>query len=362
MITLRAERATNKMISLKRYLDLESRMTGEKQSEPACEELLFAYRASLIQMSESSAEVCPCVAPDLARGIARVLEALATTPSREVVASSQLTVQDLLRKWGARTAQHYEQKAAEVKDLLLVMARTAESLGHKDDRYARQLDAVTSQLESIAGLDDLTRIHSAVERSAGELKVSVARMTAESKMVIDHLRAEVATYQAKLEKVEQVVSRDTLTGLGSRHWIESRILQRIERGYPFSIALIDINDFSRVTAAQGNLVGDLLLKEFARELRSSCRFTDIVGRWGGDEFIVVFDHCGPEFEMQVSRLQNWIAKLYHVPGRSGYVNVRLDVSLGKAEYRPGEDIEDLLERADAELCLHRESARAERSA
>ena len=350
------------MISLKRYLDLGSKNREEVRAEPAWEVLLSAYRSSLTEIGECSAEVCPSMGPDLVRGIGRILEELGPAPGSDSIRSSEPAVRDVLRSWSAKTAQHYERKAGEVKDLLLVMARTAESLGHKDDRYARQLDAVTSKLETIADLDDVTRIRASVESSARELKNSVAKMSAESKAVIDHLRAEVCTYQAKLEKAEYVASRDALTGLGSRHWIESLILQRIDYGSAFSIVLIDIEGFRRVVDEYGNLVGDLVLKEFARELRSSCRFTDIVGRWGGDQFIVVLDHCGPEMQTQVARLGTQISKSYHVPGRTGYVKVRLDVVLGTAEYRLGEHLQELLERADAAMCLHRGYPKAEKTA
>lgn len=352
------------MISLKHYLDLaprtQKRIDADRSSAPN-QALLSAFRGCLIEMAQCGAEVCPDLGPELVHGIARILEAFGPQPAAGIIASSEAGVRELLRRWGKKTSQHYDRKTGEVKDLLLVMARMAESLGHKDERYARQLDAVTSQLESIVHIEDIGTIHASVKDSVRELKDSVARMTAESRAVIDHLRAEVSTYQTKLEKAEHFASRDSLTGLG-RHWIENRIAQRIDDGSPFSIVLIHIDGFHQVVESHGNLVGDSPLKEFARELRSTCRFTDIVGRWGGDEFIVVLDQCGPEIEAQVARLKTRIARSYHVPGRTGYMSVRLNVSIGAAVYRPGEYLQDLLERADAELCMHRRPGTIEMSA
>ena len=199
----------------------------------------------------------------------------------------------------------------------------------------------------------MTRIRASVEASAKELKESLEKMTAEGKALIEHLRAEVSTYQTKLENAERVFSCDALTGLGSRRWVEGRIQERIESGARFSIVLIDINAFHEVIEAYGNLVGDLLLKEFARELRSTCRFTDIVGRWGNDEFMIILDEAGAEMHSQLERLRRAISKRYHVPGRTGYVNVPLTVSTGLAEYQDGEDVQELLERADGALCRER---------
>jgi GGDEF domain-containing protein len=128
------------------------------------------------------------------------------------------------------------------------MSRTAESLGNKDDRIARRLDCVTEQLTSISRLDDLSRMRASIEESARELKQSVEKMSAEGKALVEHLRAEVSIYEAKAEKAERVSSCDTLTGLGSRHWVEGRIQERIDSGARFSIVLIDIDGFHSVIA------------------------------------------------------------------------------------------------------------------
>jgi GGDEF domain-containing protein len=77
-----------------------------------------------------------------------------------------------------------------------------------------------------------------------------------------------------------------------------------------------------------------------------------VGRWGGDEFIILVDD-GAEIRSQLARLRAAIAKRYHVPGRTGYVNIPLDVSIGVAEYQGEDDVQSILERADSELCRRR---------
>ncbi len=348
------------MISLKRYLDSAKTRVDEPEKNcpsSACLGLLSAYRSALAEMGECGATACPDLASELKRELRRLDEDLGDHPGLPSITRTREALRELLHGWGDKTALYYQQKAGEVKDLLLVMARTAESLGHKDDRYRQQLDSVTAQLETIAKLEDVTRIRTFIEESARQLKNSVARMTAESKAVIDHLRVEVSTCQAKLEKAEHTASCDALTGLGSRLWAEARIQQRIESGNPFCILMIDLRGFRRVNHEFGNLVGDLILKEFARELRSSCRFTDVVARWAGDGFIMVLDCAGADARGQIGRLQSWICRPYEVPGRSGHVIIRLSTAIGLAEFREGDNLQEILERADAALCAEREQAR-----
>ena len=352
------------MISLKRYLDgvNEEVLENEKCSGEAFAALVSAYKSGLAGIADAGFNVCPVSGAELKKELAQLDEAFPLAPSLQAIAAAESSVRGSLQNWAKKTAQHYEDKAGEVKDLLLVIARTAESLGHKDELFAEQLQTVTKQLETIANLEDVSRIRTSIQESSRELKASAARMVAESAAVIKHLRVEVSTYQTKLERAEHIASCDSLTGLGSRRWIEARIQRRIEDGEPFSVVMIDIEDFRKVNEEHGNLVGDMLLKEFARELRGACRFSDLVARWGSDEFLVVLDSTGTEARGQMARLHSWISGQYRVPARPGQLSVRLDASLGLAEHEPGDNLHALLERADAELNAHRKLMKERKTA
>jgi len=107
----------------------------------------------------------------------------------------------------------------------------------------------------------------------------------------------------------------------------------------------------------GHLTGDELLKQFATELRSACRSTDLIGRWGGDEFIILLDYALPEANIQTDRLMKWVCGNYTVQAPSGPMKLRVDVSIGLAEHIPGETMNDLLARADAAMYQHKAISR-----
>jgi diguanylate cyclase (GGDEF)-like protein len=353
------------LISLKRYLDSSPIRGNDAGAECVSEPfliLLSTYRGLLADIGECGESVCPDLSGELKSSLTRIDEELAQHSTVAGITRTRSAVDDLLQGWGKKTARHYLAKAGEVRDLLLVMARTAESLGHKDDRYAQQLDSVTTQLESIASFDDISKMRASLEESARQLKTSVAQMSAENKSVIEHLRVEVMTCQAKLEKANHLASFDALTGLGSRLWVEARMQQRIESGSSFSILMIDIKEFRRVNDEFGRMVGDLLLKEFARELRSSCRLSNLVARWTGDTFLVVLDAAENTALEQAERLRSWVSRQYLIPGRPGHASVRLDASIGCAEHREGDTVQAILERADAALCVRRDPTVQRRTA
>jgi diguanylate cyclase len=311
--------------------------------------LLCAYRALVVDFGESSEAICPSLGAELKSNIGRIEEELAKHHDVPGIAQTRESMGNLLRSWAKKAARYYEDKAGEMRDLLLVMARTAESLGNRDEEFARQLDSVTAQLETIASLDDLSKMRSSLQESTRQLKNSVARLSSENKSVIDHLRVEVLTYEAKLEKANHLASCDPLTGLGSRVWIEAMIQQRLDAGSSFCVLMIDIVEFRRVNDDFGRMVGDMVMKEFARELRSSCRFSNLLARWSGDTFIVVLDAGQQAAIEQAKRLHGWLNKQYAIPGRAGLASIRLDASISCVECRDDDTVQEILERADAAL-------------
>jgi len=348
------------MISLKRYLDSAESDGWEQQEQPGTDLLsavVAAYGETLAEMGNCSVEACPGLGDGLKRKLGEYKGNLSTRMSREAVAETDCKVRDSLRNWGQETSRHLQQKACEVKELLLAVARTAESVSARDQRSADQMSQVTGRLKAIASLEDLTEIRSEIEKSTTELKTSIDRMTEEGKAVVDQLRRQVENYHNKLEEAELLASRDALTKLNSRHYVERQIQRRIDGKVPFCVAMIDVDGFKKVNDEHGHRTGDEMLKQFGAELRAACRTTDVIGRWGGDEFIVLFD-CGlEEAEARAERISKWICGNYTVQGRSGELKLQMGASLGLAAHAAGEEMEDLLARADAAMYEQKASAR-----
>ena len=241
--------------------------------------------------------------------------------------------------------------------MLLTMARTAESVSARDQRCAGQMNAVTQRLKTIATLDDLTQVRASIVESAAELKASIERMTEEGKKVLDHLRKQVEDYQTKLEEAEKIASRDALTGISNRVYVEGRIEERITSEVDFCVAILDLDGFKKVNDEHGHLTGDELLKQFAGELRSACRSTDIIGRWGGDEFILLLDAGFEEAQAQIDRVRKWVCGNYEIRGPEGALKFRVNASIGLAAHTAGETMKDLLARADAAMYEQKASSR-----
>jgi diguanylate cyclase (GGDEF)-like protein len=351
------------MISLKKYLDLTDAALVEECGADAgeagtLESAVAAYQSALREMGNSSMVACPSLGARLQLGLSEIEERLSDDTSRAALDRAQAETGEQLRQWGRDTAGHYRKKTDELRDMLLTMAQTVESVGERDKRCGAQISEVTMRLKRIASLDDLTQIRASIEKTAFDLKSSLERMEAEGKQAIAKLRAEVSSYQAKLEEAERIATRDALTGLRNRTWVERQIEKRIIAGTELSVAVVDIDGFKRVNDEMGHVVGDDLLKQFAGELKSACRAQDVLARWGGDEFILVFDSGLAEAKRQIERLRVWVCGNYPLETRTGQIKLKVDASMGLAEHMRGESFKDLLSRADAAMYECKSSTKA----
>lgn len=352
------------MISIRKFLDA-SESPGQADALPvsnvravdlssAC---LDAYRSTLAEMGRTSAEACPATGQDLERNLRNAGDTLPALDGRSMAAHAAGICKQL-QQWGQRTAHHYQQKAAEVKDMLVAMAQTAQSVSEHDQRCTRQLHAITAQLKQIATLDDITVMRRSIEQRTAELKTSIERMTEEGQTALQQLREKITTCQTRLEQAEEAANCDALTRLRSRPCVEAELERRITARASFCVAIFDIDGFKAVNDTHGHVIGDELLKQFAAELRSAFRSDDIVGRWGGDEFIVLLDSALGPASAQVDRVRDWVCGNYVVQGVSGPVKLRLTAAVGVAEHTSSETMKQLIDTADAAMYRCKTAARA----
>ncbi|MBV8051710.1 MAG: GGDEF domain-containing protein [Acidobacteriaceae bacterium] len=349
------------MISLKKYLDMD---IGERPADVDPGDLLYvtleSYRTTLRAAGAAGARACPGVSSDFQAALIRLAEVLEGDLTTSVLTETGAHASREICAWGDRAVEYLNAKTAEIKELLVMLARTTASVGERDNRYAGHFNQFTTRLRSISNLDDLTQIRASLVQQAAELKTYVDHMQEESHKLVATLQTEVNAYETKLKEVEELALRDPLTGLSNRRNMEERIETRIKRGQTFCVVMLDLNQFKQVNDQHGHIAGDILLQQFAQELRSSMRSSDVVGRWGGDEFLLVLDADAAGARAQVGRLQKWVFGNYTIrPGKgSQEVKVNAHAAIGVAEWRPGEGLTVLVDRADDEMYKHKQQIRA----
>jgi len=165
----------------------------------------------------------------------------------------------------------------------------------------------------------------------------------------------LAAANARIEELAQI---DELTGAYNRRYIMKSLgekITRIQHGAHGCVALIDLDHFKRINDRFGHPVGDEVLRRFARTVFSNIRMIDKLGRYGGEEFLLVLPDTNADQAMQiVERLRGIIAEL---DWSKIAPDLTLTISAGLSEIASNDTPEDLLARADRALYRAKDAGR-----
>lgn len=189
---------------------------------------------------------------------------------------------------------------------------------------------------------ELLRINSELEGFNKRLEAIVAERTQE--------------LQEKNRQLELLAVTDKLTGLFNRLKLDKTLTEEVTRGEryntDFSVILVDVDKFKQVNDTHGHEVGDAVLVDIAGILGNHVRTTDLVGRWGGEEFLIVCRGSPLEAAATVAE------KLRHVIAVHEFSVVgHKTASFGLAQFRAGDNVKSVLARADLALYQAKNSGR-----
>lgn len=166
--------------------------------------------------------------------------------------------------------------------------------------------------------------------------------------------------EQRIRSLEKVALLDEVTGIGNRRYMEIKIKHRLEEvsvfGWPVGIMFIDIDGFKKFNDQNGHSVGDMVLRLVAKTIFNALRPFDLVGRWGGDEFVVLIENCD---ELELGRYAEKIRVLVEnsgVFGKDGTM-IHPTVSIGACMVRPNDTLETLVARVDRLMYMAKQGGR-----
>jgi diguanylate cyclase (GGDEF)-like protein len=326
------------MISLKKYID-----AYDKQLADA---LLSACRATLIATAKSGGKAVPDRAANLSENLNSLRERLCSLVTPDEVAHIEKDIEAVLAGWGEEAVQSSLDNLNQVRDVMMAVAASAAAIADRDHRHTDRVKRLTERLHAAARMHNIEAMRRSVIDSASEMKVCVEEMAAEGARSLSQLQAQIARYRLELKEYQKRDSTDSLTGLASRPTIEAQIQDRISWSSKFCLAMMDLNGFKRINDTWGHAAGDDLLKQFGAEVQSRLRSTDLVGRWGGDEFVFIIDSTLEEAARSMSRLRDWVFGEYVIRNGAETFCVSVTAATGLAEWDGVENALDLFNRAD----------------
>lgn len=178
-------------------------------------------------------------------------------------------------------------------------------------------------------------------------------------VLLAHVRR-LAAQKRSHAKLQRASRTDPMTGLANRRHGTNRIDEEITRarryGRGMTVALLDVDHFKNVNDTFGHATGDEVLKAVAERLRSISRETDVVIRWGGEEFLFVFPETN--LEAGAAIVERFRAHMEAAPVEvEGSEPLPVTVSGGVAELEDDDSPDSLVDRADRALYAAKESGR-----
>ena len=155
------------------------------------------------------------------------------------------------------------------------------------------------------------------------------------------------------ENLEKIATHDQLTSVYNRRgftMIFEESLHELERLIDnISLIIIDIDNFKTINDTWGHAAGDMVLKNITKSITDNIRNSDIVCRWGGDEFLILLKNCRTENLLKIS--ENIREGVMTSPTVYKDIKINTTVTLGIATFRENEDLDELVDRADKALYL-----------
>jgi len=160
-------------------------------------------------------------------------------------------------------------------------------------------------------------------------------------------------------KIQELADTDNLTGLpnrrGSMKLIHNEVQKCLRYKIPLALFIMDIDFFKLVNDTWGHATGDLVLKNLSDNLRSTLRSCDILGRWGGEEFILILSETDAEGAKTIAeKIRSHIETSAFISEKD---KINITISLGGTMYNNGMNLDNNLEIADKALYESKENGR-----
>lgn len=278
-------------------------------------------------------------------------------------------VEGLLRlcagDFSTRLARSYQRDASDVAAFFVnaiaeELARMVAAAQENEVRLGAAIERLTGALTRVAAGDFSVRVERDFKGDGVDVLAFLVNNTivelerafeaANRKAALDRERLEGLVAE-RTQELHRLATLDPVTGIFNRRRIlevaDEEVARAARYGHPLSFAMVDVDHFKKVNDSHGHVVGDDVLRRVAEAVTRGLRRQDTLGRYGGEEFALVIPETAlPEAVRVAERVRAAVASVVVTTGPS---RIGVTVSIGVAQWRQGQTLDDLLRCADRAL-------------
>lgn len=283
--------------------------------------------------------------------IVTLQEVLSQEPlSMQQIYQLETSLKEVIRKQGA-LKNSLDEAASSLRNLLDRFVSRLASMTDSTDEFHSKISTHSTRLREIQNVEDLTPIISSLMEDTSTMQLNLTKSRDEllsSREQVESAEQRIKELETALEAASAKVKEDQLTGAYNRRGLAEHFQREISRAErtnsPLSVALIDVDNFKQLNDHYGHLTGDDALKHLVNVTRHTMRPSDIVARFGGEEFVILLpDTPAPEAIQAIQRLQRELTKTFFLANND---RLLITFSAGVAKWHLGERDTDVIERAD----------------
>ena len=290
--------------------------------------------------------------PDLTRAV--------ELAQRDGAALTQAHCDELFKRFftldaEAQAIRETSERARSALGKILEMLNAA---GSETNRYGHALAGFQGDLDEPMSMEDLRAMVAAI---AAETTAIAEQQTRLQSQLLDSSQ-QLAEMRVSLDTARREAMTDGLTGIANRKAFDAALneasREAAQETLPLSLLMVDIDHFKSFNDTHGHLVGDHVLRLVAKMLTECIKGRDTAARFGGEEFAIILPRTGLDNALKVAeqiRVNVGSRQIVNRSKGASYGTVTL--SVGAAEFRPGESLADLIRRADAALYTAKRTGR-----
>ena len=251
--------------------------------------------------------------------------------------------------------EYLKDRENEFKEIIDLLTKAMAVVDNDNQVYNEKIYKQSEKLEKITLLDDIKKIKNELIIEIENIRKTLREKELHDSEKLEKLSKKVNSLNVELEKAKEESVKDGLTGIYNRKAFDRYIRKLVERNTvkkaPFSILLLDIDDFKKVNDNFGHQTGDRMLMAMANKCREFIRSDDFLARYGGEEFVVVLPGASLRNAVKKGKLIcKEIAKArYALEDSKEDTIISITISIGASVHKKGDTVATIIERADKAL-------------